>query len=301
MTNHCLSIGPITRERAEQCANGLEALGEVRLLSLSIFECDPAGETWQVEAHYASAEEAAKASHLAVSLGLAPRDLKLMLLEPMDWVRLLGLSPVPAGRFFVHGSHDRGAVPANLIAVEIDAGTAFGTGHHGTTRGCLLALDRLLRTMAPRNTLDIGCGSGILAIAAAKAINRPVTASDIDPEAVHLTARNARINGVRVVAVRADATHHPKIRGGVPYDLIIANILARPLAGMAQSLAHIAAKGAHLILSGLLPDQRQWIERVYRHWGFTPSLRFELDGWSTIVLGRADGSGQRPPPHQTIR
>jgi ribosomal protein L11 methyltransferase len=288
MTNHCLSIGPSPRELAEQYASRLEVLGDAPLISLSIFECDQAGLSWQVDAHYASAEEAAKAAAFAVAFGVAPGAIRLMPLEPIDWVKqsLQGLSPVRAGRFFIHGSHDRGAAPPNLVALEIDAGIAFGTGHHGTTRGCLLALDRLLRTTAPKNILDVGCGSGILAIAAAKAAHRAIIACDIDHEAVQLTARNARINGTRVIPVTAYSTRHPAIQRGAPYDLVMANILARPLAGMASSLAHIAAKGAHLILSGLLADQRRWIEGTYRHWGFAPRLQLELDGWSTLVMRR---------------
>ena len=289
MTNHCLSIGPTTRELAENCARRLEAIAKPRIQALSISECDPTGMFWQVDAYYPSADEASRAATLAVALGFETDALTITSLEQTDWVArsLRILSPVRAGRFFVHGSHDRSLKPSNGIAIEIDAGTAFGTGHHGTTRGCLLALDHILQRRSPRRVIDIGCGSGILAIAASKATRRPVTACDIDPEAVRLTTLNARLNGAKVTAMRADGGNQRSIREGQPYDLIMANILARPLAALAPALARLAGKNRHLILSGLLTEQRQWIEQVYRPLGFMPDRRWHLEGWSTLLLRRS--------------
>jgi ribosomal protein L11 methyltransferase len=300
MTNHCLSIGPTTRELAENCASRLEALARPRTQALSISECDPTGMFWQVDAYYPNADEASRAATLAVALGFETDALTITRLEQTDWVArsLRILSPVRAGRFFVHGSHDRSLIPSNAIAIEIDAGTAFGTGHHGTTRGCLLALDHLLRRESPRRVIDIGCGSGILAIAASKATHRPVTACDIDPEAVRLTALNARLNGAKVTAMRADGGNHRSIIEGQPYDLIMSNILARPLAALAPAFARLAGKNRHLILSGLLTEQQQWIEQVYRHLGFLPHRIWRLDGWSTLLLRRLNlrhpGEGRGP-------
>jgi ribosomal protein L11 methyltransferase len=300
MTNHCLSIGPITRELAENCASRLEAFAELRIQALSISECDPAAAYWQVDAYYSTAQEASRAATLAVALGFETAALTITSLEQTDWVArsLRILSPVRAGRFFVHGSHDRPLKPLNGIAIEIDAATAFGTGHHGTTRGCLLALDHILRTAAPRRVIDIGCGSGILAIAASKATHRSVIACDIDPEAVRLTNLNARLNGSRVVAVLADGGHHRSISKGRPYDLIMANILARPLASLSPVFRNLAGTNCHLILSGLITEQRQWIERVYRHWGFVPDGHWDLEGWSTLLLRRLNlrhpGEGRGP-------
>jgi ribosomal protein L11 methyltransferase len=288
MTNHCLSIGPTTRQLAENCASRLEAFAELRLQALSISECDPTGMFWQVDAYYSNADAASRAATLAVALGFASNDLTLTSLEQADWVgrSLKILSPVRAGRFFVHGSHDRPLRPVNAIAIEIDAATAFGTGHHGTTRACLLALDQLLRMGSPRRVIDIGCGSGILAIAASKAAHRPVIACDIDPEAVRVTLLNARLNGATVTAVLADGGHHRTINEGRPYDLIMANILARPLASLARIIRRLAGKNCRLILSGLLTEQRQGIERIYRHWGFMPERHWNLAGWSTLLLRR---------------
>ena len=184
-----------------------------------------------------------------------------------DWVRqsLEGLAPVTAGRFFLHGSHDRHRRRPGGISLEIDAGTAFGTGHHGTTEGCLLALDRILKRRTPRNILDVGCGTGVLAIAAAKATGRPALASDIDPEAVRVTLANAALNGVKplIGSFVAAGLSHPRIAGGGPYDLIFANILARPLVALSTGLSRALAPGGDLILSGLTLEQMRWIEATY--------------------------------------
>jgi ribosomal protein L11 methyltransferase len=298
MTNHCLTIGPASREAAETCAAELEGLIELSIQALSISECDPAGVCWQVDAYYLAADEASRAAAAALSLGFAPHEMKITALEQTDWVRrsLEGLAPVRAGRFFVHGSHDRAGRPPNAVAIEIEAGTAFGTGHHATTRGCLLALDRVLQRAAPRRIIDIGCGSGVLAIAASKAARVPVIACDIDPEAVRLTGLNARHNGACVRAVLADGTRHPSIGARRPYELIMANILARPLLALAPAFAELSRANTRLILSGLLSEQRPSIERVYRQWGFVPDRRFDLDGWSTLVLRHAGQKNHRAWP-----
>lgn len=301
MTSHCVSIGPYSRRGAEQCADEIESL-PLRPEALSLSATDAAGEDWQVDAHYATAEDAMEAAMLAVALGHSAEMIEIVSLGGTDWVRrsLEGLSPVRAGRFFVHGSHDRALRPANAVTIEIEAGTAFGTGHHATTRGCLKALDELMRLRRPRHILDIGCGSGILAIAAAKATRGCVAASDIDPEAVRLTRANARLNGACVTAVAADGARHPVIKAGAPYDLIMANILARPLCALAPSIAALAASSGCLILSGLLSEQRPWLEQVYRAWNFLPAARHEIEGWTTLTLRAhsltsADGrDGARP-------
>ena len=150
-----------------------------------------------------------------------------------DWVAnsLAGLAPVRAGRFLVHGAHDRGKVRANDIAIQIEAGLAFGTGHHGTTRGCLLHLDRLLKRRRPQRVLDVGCGAGVLAIAAAKALKRRVWLGDIDPVAVQVANENIRLNGVAEFAraLVSRGVENRFLREGLPYDTVFANILAKPL------------------------------------------------------------------------
>ena len=225
--------------------------------------------------------------------GFSPGDVEIEALADIDWVRrsLEGLGPVEAGRFFLHGAHDRHRRPAGGIAIEVDAGTAFGTGHHGSTRGCLLALDKLLRRVRPHRILDVGCGTGVLAIAAARALKVPAIASDIDPEAVRVAADNARRNGASALvrAVTATGLAAPLIRAAAPYDLIFANILARPLVALAPAIASATAAHGHVILAGLTRDQERQVLAAYRARGLVPAFRIRLEHWSTLVLRRPDG------------
>ncbi|MDQ0395247.1 50S ribosomal protein L11 methyltransferase [Labrys monachus] len=205
-----------------------------------------------------------------------------------DWVAasLEGLAPVPAGRFTIHGSHDRARVPANTIAIEIEAALAFGTGHHGTTRGCLLALDALLKRKRPQRPLDIGTGTGVLAIAAARALHRRVLASDIDPVAIATARNNIRFNraGAFVTAIVARGTTAGPIQAGKPYDLVFANILVGPLVRLAAPMAKLLAPGATVILSGLLHAHANAALAAYRAQGLHLVRRIPLDEWTTLVL-----------------
>ncbi|MGH6874792.1 MAG: 50S ribosomal protein L11 methyltransferase [Aestuariivirgaceae bacterium] len=278
------------RPLAEACTRHLETSTATELQALSLFEADETGAAWQIEAYFGSAEEAAEACRSVKSIAqFAACASTVEELAKADWVRqsLRGLTAIKVGRFFIHGSHDRALRPSNGIAIEINAATAFGTGHHGSTRGCLLALETLLRKHEPRRVIDIGSGSGILAIAASRALRRRVLACDIDVEAVQITAANARLNGAAVTAVVAAGTRHRVIEAAAPYDLILANILARPLVQLAPSLIRITARGGHLILSGLLAEQRKWVASVYRALGFTPANLLDDEGWLTLVMRRA--------------
>jgi ribosomal protein L11 methyltransferase len=288
MTNHCLTIGPCPRELARACAAVLESRDEPSLLSLSVSEADDKGLCWQVDAHYGSAHEVMAAAMLALSQGATAKLIGIAVLDGTDWVRrsLEGLPPVRAGRFFVHGSHDRALRPYNTVSIEIDAGMAFGTGHHATTRGCLLALDHVLKRRSPRRILDVGCGSGILAIAASRARHRTVAACDIDAEAVRVTMRNARLNGASIFAVHVRDVSQRSIGLRGPYDLIMANILARPLKELARDFDRLAAGDCALILSGLLSEQRRTLESLYRLFGFVGQRTWELEGWITLLLRR---------------
>jgi len=214
-------------------------------------------------------------------------------LEPMpdeDWVALVqrGLRPVRAGGFFIHGSHDRAAAAFEPRAIEIDAGRAFGTAHHGTTQGCLAAIGRLAGRGAFRTVLDIGTGSGVLAIAAAKAGARSVLATDIDPMAFAVARENCLKNGVAawVNCLCAPGTRHPRIAAGAPYDLITANILAEPLVTLARGLHALARPGGFIVLSGLLDAQAPRIFGCYRSVGCALIERFSIEGWTTLVLRR---------------
>ena len=205
-----------------------------------------------------------------------------------DWVRasLQGLTPVAAGRFIVHGAHDRRRVQPNRIGIEIEAALAFGTGHHGTTRGCLLALARIIKARRPRKVLDIGTGTGVLAIAAARAMHWRVLASDIDPRAVAAARANARHNraGAEVEVIRAEGFNAPRLRTRAPFDLVFANILLAPLKRMAAPMRRLIGPGGCVVLSGLLTGQANAALAAYRAQGLVLARRIHLNGWVTLVL-----------------
>jgi ribosomal protein L11 methyltransferase len=209
-------------------------------------------------------------------------------LPDTDWVAksLEGLKPVRAGRFLVHGRHDRDRLRPNDIGIEIEAGQAFGTGHHGTTAACLAEIDRIVRARPIRNALDIGTGSGVLAVAIAKAAKARVLASDIDPLAARIAEENARLNGVAglVRIVPADGLAKRVFRERASYDLIVANILAGPLVALAPAIRRLTARGGAVILSGLLPHQRTRIAAVYRDQGLRLVRARTLNGWLTLVF-----------------
>ena len=245
---------------------------------------------WEVDVHFHAPPDMArlrKSIALAGGAGLA-RKLRIETLPARDWVResLIGLRPVTAGRFVVHGAHDRNRVPAHCIGIEIEAGTAFGTGHHGTTRGCLLALDALARHSRPRHILDIGTGSGVLAIAAAKLLRAPVLASDIDARSVAVARANARLNkvGHLVTVVHAAGLRAPEIVKRAPFDLVLSNILLRPLQRLAAPMARSLSPNAHVVLSGVLASQGNAAVGAYRSQGLVLERSFSLDGWFTPVM-----------------
>ena len=257
---------------------------------------DGAGD-WQVAIHFRNTPvEAGLRDLVKLAAGEATANaLSIERVPANDWVAesLAGLRPVRAGRFVVHGAHDRAGLRANDIGIEIEAALAFGTGHHGTTRGCLLALDDLMKRRRPPNVLDIGTGTGVLAIAAAQLLRKRVAAGDIDPVAVRAARDNARLNRAAsfITFVRAAGVRAQVIRERGPYDLIFANILMGPLTRLAVPVRSLAAPGAHVVLSGLLPTHANPVVSVYSALGFVLERRTVLEGWVTLVMRRSASSG----------
>ena len=208
-----------------------------------------------------------------------------------DWVAHVRreLAPVEAGRFFVHGSHDADKVPEGAEALCIEAAMAFGTGHHNTTRGCLLAFDRLLTSgETPGRVADIGCGTAVLAMAAARLWPVTVLASDIDAVAVDTAAANVIANGLdgRVICIEAAGFGHQMLEDNAPYDLVLANILKQPLIDLAPQMASVVAPKGKIILSGILVTQADEVVKTYGMHGFALDQRDDLGDWSALTLTR---------------
>ncbi|MDP9195760.1 MAG: 50S ribosomal protein L11 methyltransferase [Pseudomonadota bacterium] len=258
--------------------------------TLSVFE-KTEGQEWTIDAISQGRPDTevlqAGLARLAETLGISCPRILCEEMPQRDWLaeNFASFRPIRAGRYFVHGSHYTDEKPAGALCLQIDAATAFGSGEHGTTWGCLMAMDRLAQDLPQKpRILDMGCGSAILAIAAAKTWNCPVLAVDIDPEAVRVSALNARDNGVAdlVQAECGDGYAAPSVHG--PYDLVLANILAGPLCAMAPDLAVCLSPGGHTILSGLLTDQEGMVADAHAKQGLKVTDRFPSGEWMTLVL-----------------
>ena len=249
---------------------------------------------WDVTVHFAEPPDQALVRELVANAAgrEAAEGIAFDTVEAKDWVKasLEDLVPVPAGRFVVHGQHDRERVAPNKLGIEIEAALAFGTGHHGTTRGCLLLLDHVLKAWRPRHVLDLGTGTGVLAIAAAKALHQKVLASDIDPPSVQVARENARLNisGHLVQAIRATGFAAPQFAAVAPFDLVLANILANPLRQLAGPMARHLAPSALVILSGLLTPQATGVIAAYRARGLVPVRHLRIEGWSSLLLRKVN-------------
>ncbi len=257
---------------------------------VGVFEIEDGSGLWEVGGYFTEAPDTAGLALLAAMHGA--RDFTVSELPEIDWVAKVRreLAPVEAGRFFVYGSHDADRVPEGSIALLIEAAMAFGTGHHGTTLGCLRALDRLVKDgFEGRNVADIGCGTAVLAMAAAKIWPAPVIASDIDPVAVDVARANLLANGLaaRVVCVEAAGFDHPDLKARAPFDLVFANILKGPLLALGPDMAAHVAPGGHAILSGILNTQADEIVAAYAERGFFVSSREEVTDWTTLLLTKS--------------
>ena len=275
--------------RGTDAASAVLALLDELAAVVSAFETAP--EEWRVEAYPPSPvltpALSARLALAAAAAGGTLLELGEEKLEDRDWLaeNQLTFPPLRIGRFFVYGSHHRGRVPSGAIGIMLDAATAFGTGEHPSTRGCLMALEYLAGHRGFRHPLDIGTGTGILAIAAAKLLHRKMLASDIDRNAIRVARHNLARNGVaRLVRLRRAQGYRDRAIRNSRYDLVLSNILARPLALMARDLSRTLRPGGHAVLSGLLRRQEPIVLAPHRGRGIVLERRLVIDGWSTLVL-----------------
>jgi ribosomal protein L11 methyltransferase len=293
-----MNLTPATHRASFTVADEQAAKAAVDLLTDDVFVDDggaaaaserPDGR-WDVALHFAlQPDQGLVRERVSEAAGEATaQSIAFDTIEAKDWVKasLDDLVPVPAGRFLVHGQHDRARVPSNKLGIEIEAALAFGTGHHGTTRGCLLLLDHVLKAHRPRRVLDLGTGTAVLAIATAKALHGEVLASDIDPPSVKVARDNAKLNGVGnlVRAIRATGFSARDFAQRAPFDLVLANILANPLRHLAGPMVQHLAPGARVILSGLLTHQATSVIAAYRARGLVLLRHLKIEGWSSLLL-----------------
>jgi ribosomal protein L11 methyltransferase len=281
-----------TEKQAEQVLDLLSEVFGEEDFAIATTEIDEKKDIWEASVYMMREDEDEVRQRVDEALTAAYPELSIEreVIPDVDWVAksLEGLKPVRAGRFLVHGSHDRDKVRSGDIGIEIDAGQAFGTGHHGTTAGCLEVIDSVMRSRTIRNALDLGTGSGVLAIAVRKLKNIPVLATDIDPIATRVAAENVRTNGIAngIVTKTAPGFHSTAFSEYGPFDLIIANILARPLIRMAPKLTDNLAAGGTVILSGILASQRWKVLSAYNGQKLRHVRTIWRNGWVTIHLDR---------------
>ena len=280
---------PLTKDRAYALVDAVMAREDIAVTA-SAHENEETGE-WIFEATCTEAPDLDAFNRVAREALGGEVSFAVEAIDPtVNWVAksLEGLQPVIAGGFYVHGSHETAPVPGGLTAIRIDAAQAFGTGHHETTTGCLEAIDSALKRRRFQSMLDVGTGTGVLAIALAKRTRLPVVASDIDPIAVTTTAENAQDNGVGrfVIAIEATGLEHRQIAAGAPYDLIVANILAGPLVALSPAMRRAAGRGATIILSGILNHQAPRVISAYARQSMVLRHKIIKKEWATLVLER---------------
>lgn len=277
-----------SKDAAFDVSDQLGFESDMQALAVSLFEDGP--DTMHVQALFETEDQA----QAAMSGLILPPNMESFItqLPDEDWVSKsqAGLPPVEAGRFWLYGTHDEGRIPNDVpFPIEINAGLAFGTGHHGTTKGCLLIFDELLKGgFEPQRVLDLGCGAGVLAIAAAKALGRDILATDIDQDAVDVTIQNADVNSVaaHIKSYQADGFDSPHLKDR-EFDLVFANILAGPLMGLAPDIAKALAPGGRVILSGILDEQAETVMGAFIEKGLQVSPQPSLAGWTSLL-------GQKP-------
>lgn len=280
-----IARGP--RAVAEAAAAAIDADPMLEGATYSILEEDEDHDVWRIDAFPTTTEEA---EGIVAKLG-EHKGMKTVVekLADADWLAmaLSGLPPVRAGRFFVYGAHDGGRAPTNTVNLRIEAGAAFGTGHHGTTVGCLTAYDDLIKARRFDKVLDVGAGTGVLAIAAARTGSKLAVGTDIDGPSVRISNENAKLNKSTARFVHASGLGHRLVSQAAPYDLVFANILAPPLVALSQDIKKALKPGGFAILSGLLRTQERRVLAAYLSKGFRLHRRLHRDAWATLVLRRA--------------
>jgi len=282
----------LTQTAGREAAEALAEMGDELTpepVGSGVFEIEDGRDRWEVGLYFTEAPDEVALALMAAAFGADP--FVISELPEVDWVAHVKreLSPVEAGRFFVHGSHDADKVPDGTEALLIEAAMAFGTGHHATTKGCLLALDRMIEAgAAPQRIVDVGCGTAVLAMAAARAFPVMVLAGDIDPVAVDVARANVIANGLdgRVECVEAVGFDHPLIENAAPFDLVFANILKQPLIDLVPDMAKNIAPGGKAILSGILTTQADEVIAAYAAGGLPLDRRDDHGEWSTLVVTR---------------
>ncbi len=276
------------RGPAETLGEALERV-EPEPTGIGVFELEDGSGLWEIGGYFTAPPDETALALLAAAFGAEP--FVVSKVPETDWVAHVRreLKPVEAGRFFVHGAHDSDKVPAGSVPLLIEASMAFGTGHHGTTLGCLRMLERMIENGdTPARVLDVGCGTAVLAMAAAQVCEGPVIASDIDEVAVEVANTNVRANGLvdRVRCIEAEGLDHGAITGFAPYDLIFANILKGPLMALAPAFSAASAPGGKVILSGILNHQAAEVSAIYAENGYNQEHCEMIVDWSTLVLAK---------------
>ena len=276
------------RQNAANLGDALERLSP-EPIGIGVFELEDGSGLWEVGAYFSEAPNDVSLALLAAAF--QADDFKISELPQVDWVSKVqrSLKPVIAGRFFVYGAHDKGKVPRNCKPLLIEASMAFGTGHHGTTKGCLLALEYLLNDgLDAKNIIDVGCGTAVLAMAAASVFSANVTAVDIDAVAVSVAKTNVQANDLarNIRCFEANGFGHSQINNIETFDLIFANILMAPLLSMAEDISRHTVSGGYVILSGILTEQAELVTNEYIGVGFSLSKQINIAEWSTLIFSK---------------
>ncbi|WP_175868695.1 50S ribosomal protein L11 methyltransferase [Bartonella gabonensis] len=277
-----------SKSEAEQFYMLMETAFDEEGYPLALTEIDEKNAIYELSLYVDDDNQEHVSKRFAQVLSIDPHKINHEILPNIDWIQqsLEGLKPVHAGPFFLHGSHNRDTIPENVLPIEIDANQAFGTGHHGTTAGCLEMIAKIMQHENPQNALDLGTGSGILAIGMAKLKPITILASDIDPIAIKVAQHNIALNGVEkyITAITAIGFAHDEIASRAPFDLIIANILANPLIELAPEMIQVLQKGGSLILSGILEEQHDLVLKAYVKQGLKLIETYHRQEWVTIHL-----------------